>query len=117
MAHIGHARRCRHGPADRERAKRFGFIAVQGDASDDEVLAAVNIDRAAALIVAAGRDDASILIVLSAGALVPALPIAVSIPAIDNEDIAYHAGATTVVNPVTVTGRLLAQATRNPPPA
>lgn len=97
-----------------ERAKQYGFAAVQGDASDNEVLAAVNIDRAAALIVAAGRDDTSILIVLSARALAPKLPIAVSIQAADNEDIARHAGATTVVNPVTVTGHLLAQATKLP---
>ena len=97
-----------------ERAKQHGFAAVQGDASDNDVLAAVNIDRAAALIVAAGRDDTSILIVLSAHALAPKLPIAVSIQAADNEDIARHAGATTVVNPVTVTGHLLAQAARLP---
>ncbi len=100
-----------------ERAKALGFTAVQGDASDNEVLAAVNIDRAAALVVAAGRDDTSILVVLSARALAPDLPIAVSIQATDNEDIARHAGATTVVNPVTVTGRLLAAATRVPAPA
>ena len=103
--------------ADRiERAKQRGLTAVQGDASDNEVLAAVNIASAAALVVSAGRDDTSILIVLSARALAPRLPIAVSIQACDNEDIARHAGATSVVNPVTVTGRLLAEAARGPTP-
>ena len=91
-----------------ERAKTLGIAAMQGDASDNDILGAVHIDRAAALIVSAGRDDTSILIVLTARAMAPKLPIAVSIQSEDNEDIAQHAGADTVVNPVRVVGGLLA---------
>ena len=100
-----------------EAARSMGAAVVQGDASGNEVLAAVNIERASSLIVAAGRDDTSILIVLTARALAPQLPISVSINAEDNEDIAMHAGASTVINPITVSARLLADATRRLAPA
>ncbi|MEO6256161.1 MAG: potassium channel family protein [Sphingomicrobium sp.] len=93
-------------------ARELGAAVMQGDASSDALLEAVNIDAAAALIVSAGRDDTSILIVLTARALAPKLPIAVTIGAADNEDIARHAGANQVINPIMVAGRLLAQATR-----
>ena len=95
-----------------EAAKALGLAALQGDASDNDMLAAVHIERASALLVSAGRDDTSILVVLTARTLAPELPVAISIQAEDNEDIARHAGATTVINPITVTGRLLADATR-----
>jgi voltage-gated potassium channel len=95
-----------------ERAKSLGIAAMQGDASDNDLLAAVHVSRASAMIISAGRDDTSILITLTARAMAPKLPIAVSIQSEDNEDIAAHAGANTVVNPVRVVGRLLADAIR-----
>ena len=93
-----------------DAARAIGAAVVQGDASSNDVLCAVHIERAAELIVAAGRDDTSILVVLTARALAPDLPIAVSINAEDNEDIAEHAGANTVINPITVSARMLAEA-------
>jgi voltage-gated potassium channel len=95
-----------------EAARETGAAVVQGDATDNDLLAAVHIERAAALIVAAGRDDTSILIVLTARAMAAQLPIAVTIQAEDNEDIATNAGATTVINPITVSARMLAEATK-----
>jgi voltage-gated potassium channel len=83
---------------------------MQGDASRDELMEAAHIERAARLIVSAGRDDTSILIVLTARKLAPGVPIAVAIREQDNEDIAATAGATSVINPVAVTGRMLAAA-------
>ena len=106
---------CAAEPAD--AARTMGAAVVQGDASDNDVLGAVNIDRASAMIVAAGRDDTSILIVLTARAMAPKLPISVSINAEDNEDIAKHAGASTVINPITVSARMLAEATKQIAPA
>jgi voltage-gated potassium channel len=91
-------------------ARELGAAVVQGDASRNELLEAVNIARASRLIISAGRDDTGILIVLTARALAPSLPIAVAIREVDNEDIAHHAGADRVINPVAVTGRLLAEA-------
>ena len=96
-----------------ERAKSLGIAAMRGDASDNHILAAVHVDRASALLVSAGRDDTSILIILTARSMARDLPIAVSIQSEDNEDIATHAGANTVVNPVRVVGRLLADAVQS----
>lgn len=93
-------------------AREMGLAVVQGDATDNNVLSAVHVERAANLVAAAGRDDTSILIVLTARALAHDLAIAVSISAEDNEDIASHAGATTVINPITVGAKLLAAASR-----
>jgi len=90
-------------------ARDLGAAVMQGDASRDELLEAVNIGTASRMIVSAGRDDTSILIVLSARKLNPQLPIAVTIREEDNEDIAHNAGATKVINPVAVTGRMLAE--------
>lgn len=98
---------CAEGPC--AAARETGAAVIQGDASRDELLKAVKIDAAARMIVSAGRDDTSILIVLSARKLAPRLPIAVTIREADNEDIAENAGATRVVNPVAVTGRMLAE--------
>ena len=100
-----------------EAATALGAAAIKGDASSNDVLAAVKIGRASALIVSAGRDDTSILVVLTARALAPSVPIAVSIQSVDNEDIAAHAGATNVINPISVTARMLADAARDLAPS
>src|SRR3546814_13472798 len=60
------------------------------------------------LIISAGRDDTSILITLTARHLAPDLPISVSVRNEDNEIPARQAGATTVINPVSFAGLLLA---------
>ncbi|GAA4011758.1 hypothetical protein GCM10022280_06820 [Sphingomonas swuensis] len=90
-----------------EKATALGAAVIQGDASRDELLEAVRIESASRLIVSAGRDDTGILIVLSARKLSPRLDIAIAIRNHDNEDIAENAGASRVVNPVTVTAQLL----------
>jgi voltage-gated potassium channel len=69
------------------------------------------VGTASALIVAAGRDDTSILIVLTARRIAPTLPISVVIRSLDNEAIAKQAGANTVINPASFAGLLLAGST------
>ena len=60
------------------------------------------------MLVSAGRDDTSILIVLTVRHLAPKVPISVVIRAQDNELLARQAGANNVINPVSFTGLLLA---------
>lgn len=91
-----------------DRAKACGCIVLHADATRDQVLNEVRIQNAEALIVSAGRDDTSILITLTARHLAPALPISVIVRNEDNELPARAAGATTVVNPVSFAGLLLA---------
>lgn len=90
------------------RAHACGCTVLQGDATRDSVLEEAKLGQAEAMIVAAGRDDTSILITLTARHLTPALPISTIVRNEDNELPAHAAGATTVINPVSFAGLLLA---------
>jgi voltage-gated potassium channel len=89
-------------------AEELGCNVLAADATRDEHLKAVQIDRAKTVLVSAGRDDASILIVLTVRHLAPAVPINVVVRADDNELLARQAGADNVINPVRFAGTLLA---------
>jgi voltage-gated potassium channel len=89
-------------------AEEMGCNVIEADATRDENQMAVRIDKARTVLVSAGRDDASILIVLTARHLAPDVPISVVIRADDNELLARQAGADNVINPVRFTGLLLA---------
>lgn len=90
------------------KAEALGCNVLEGDATRDETLAAVRVDKARAILVSAGRDDTSILIVLTARHMAPGVPITAVVRADDNELLARQAGADNVINPVRFTGLLLA---------
>jgi voltage-gated potassium channel len=96
-----------------ERARDCGCIILQGDATRDATLEDVRITRAQSMIVSAGRDDTSVLITLTARHLAPDLKISTVVKAEDNELPARAAGATTVINPVSFAGLLLASSCKN----
>ncbi len=89
-------------------AEDMGCNIMCADASRDENLIAVRIGQAQSVLVSAGRDDSSILIVLTVRHLAPDVPISVVVRAKDNEVLARQAGADNVINPVRFTGLLLA---------
>ena len=89
-------------------AEKLGVTVLAGDATRDETLKAVRIETASSVLVSAGRDDTSILIVLTVRHLAPKVPISVVVRADDNELLARQAGANNVINPVRFTGLLLA---------
>ena len=91
-----------------EKAKALGCTVLKADATRDETLRAVHIERAKLLIISAGRDDTSILICLTARHHAPGLRISVAVNAEDNEVPAKRAGADVVVNPLDFAGLLLA---------
>ncbi len=95
-------------------AEQLGCAVISGDATRDTVLMDVKISRAKSMMVSAGRDDTSILIVLTARHLAYHLPISVAVKAADNELLARQAGATTVINPVSFAGLLLAGSCEGP---
>ncbi len=97
-----------------ERAAACGCAVIEADATRDESLQALRIDRARNVIVSAGRDDTSILIVLTVRHLAAEVPISVLVRAEDNEILARQAGATTVINPVSFAGLLLAGSCHGP---
>lgn len=101
-------------PLALEKAQERGAIVLEGDATRNSVLEAAKIRRARAMLVAAGRDDTSILIVLTARLLAPHVTISVVVRAEDNEPLARQAGAQTVINPATFAGLLLAGSADGP---
>jgi voltage-gated potassium channel len=98
-------------PEPLERAEALGCAVLQADATRDKALQAVRIAEARAMIVTAGRDDTAVLITLTARHLAPDLKISVAVRNEDNELLARQAGATTVINPVSFAGLLLAGST------
>lgn len=101
------------GSAERlTEAEALGCNVIQDDASRDEALKAVRIEQAGTVLVSAGRDDTSILIVLTVRHLAPTVPISVVVRNEDNETLARQAGADNVINPVRFTGLLLAGSAR-----
>jgi len=94
-----------------DEAEAMGCNVLCGDSTRDRTLMDVAIHRARAMIVSAGRDDSSILITLTARHLAPHLPISIVVRNEDNELPARQAGATTVINPVSFAGLLLAGST------
>lgn len=92
-------------------AEAQGCNILCGDSTRDRTLADVAVQRARSMIVSAGRDDTSILITLTARHLAPRLPISIVVRNEDNELPARQAGATTVINPVSFAGLLLAGST------
>ncbi len=89
-------------------AEKLGVNVMAADATRDETLKSVRIAQAQSVLVSAGRDDTSILIVLTVRHLAPDVPISVVVRADDNELLARQAGANNVINPVRFTGLLLA---------
>ncbi len=89
-------------------AEALGCNIIAADATRDENLVAVRVETARTVLVSAGRDDSSILIVLTVRHLAPKVPISVVVRADDNELLARQAGADNVINPVRFTGLLLA---------
>ena len=89
-------------------AEKLGVNVMASDATRDETLKAVRIAEASNVLVSAGRDDTSILIVLTVRHLAPHVPISVVVREDDNELLARQAGANNVINPVRFTGLLLA---------
>ncbi|MCM8557160.1 potassium channel family protein [Sphingomicrobium sediminis] len=95
-------------PESIAKAERLGCIVLQADATRDETMEAVRLRQANTMIISAGRDDTSILICLTARHLCPKLHISLAVRAEDNEFPARAAGATTVINPTSFAGLLLA---------
>lgn len=92
-------------------AEALGCNILCGDSTRDRTLKDVAVHRARSMIVSAGRDDTSILITLTARHLAPRLPISIVVRNEDNELPARQAGATTVINPTSFAGLLLAGST------
>ncbi len=87
-----------------------GYVALQGEATREELMRVAAVDRARGLIVAVGRDDSALMIVVTALAIGTDARIVASVHERENAKLLRNAGAHTIVTPWTFGGYLLADA-------
>jgi voltage-gated potassium channel len=92
-----------------ERAKAQGYLVIDGDAGNDEVLRQAGIERARGLVAAVDSDAANLLVVLSARSLNPNLDIVARANFEETETKLLQAGANRVISPYSLGGRRMAQ--------
>lgn len=102
----------RKGPADEANAE--GYTVVIGDASRTQVLQEARADRATAVIVAPDRDDAAVLITLTARELAPQATIVAAVQEEENAHLLRQSGADAAIVSAETSGRLLGLTSRNP---
>lgn len=96
---------------DRVRlAIAHGVAAFQGDATHEDALRDALVEKAKAIIISAGRDDSSALILLTARHLNHSARIIVSAKEEENVKLFKQGGANAIVSPATFGGYLVAAA-------
>ncbi len=101
-------------PETAEEASRDGYPVVVGDATRTRTLLQAEIERAKAVIVAAERDDAAVLITLTARELAPRATIVAAVREQENAHLLRQSGADAVITSSETSGRLLGVTSRNP---
>ncbi len=96
-------------PDSLARARREGFLEVEGDATEEATLRAAGIDRAKGLITTIDSDAHNVYVILSARAMNPKLFVVARANAADSEARLMQAGANRVVSPYTMAGHRLAE--------
>ena len=95
-----------------EQVARRGLVALRGDASQESLLAAARVERAAYVLVATDRDDAATLICLTVRNVAPDVFMVAAARQEENIKLLYGAGANLVIAPAVTGGRLMAAAVR-----
>lgn len=95
-------------------ANSQGHVGILGDATRSDVLRRAEVERAAQILVAADRDDASVLVTLTARKLNPDATVVAAVREAENVDLLEQSGADTVVTSSEAAGRLLGVSTVNP---
>ncbi|MGY5885268.1 potassium channel family protein [Modestobacter lacusdianchii] len=97
-----------------EEATSAGFTGVLGDAGRTDVLRRTSVEKARAVVVAADRDDAAVLITLTVRQLNPTVPITASVREEENASLLRQSGADSVITSSATSGRLLGLSTDQP---
>ncbi|MFC0314060.1 potassium channel family protein [Gordonia phosphorivorans] len=95
-------------------AAAHGLVTVRGDATKSDVLRLAGVQHAAALVIAANRDDTAVMVTLTARELNPRAKIVVAIRESENTHLMRQSGANSVVVSSETAGRLLGIATITP---
>lgn len=94
-------------------AAALGSVGLQGEATREELLRVAGADRARAAIVALGRDDTTVLAILTLRSISPNLRIIATVQEGENSKLIRQSGANAIVAPFEVGGFLLADAITN----
>jgi voltage-gated potassium channel len=97
-----------------EEATRAGLAGIHGSAGRTAVLETAGIKDAAAVIVATDRDDAAVLVTLTARELDPDATIVAAAREAENVHLLKQSGADSVILSSAAAGRLLGQAVHSP---
>lgn len=92
-----------------QRARSHGFVAIEGDATDESVLQLAGIDRCRGLVATMDADVKNVYLTLSARAIQPGLFIVARASSTQAEAILRQAGANHVVSPYATAGRRIAE--------
>ncbi|GAB4271946.1 MAG: potassium channel protein [Candidatus Promineifilaceae bacterium] len=101
-------------PQKIEKIIEDGFIAIEGDATNDDTLLQAGIQKAQGLIVSSSDDSLNLFIVLSARALNPDIFIVTRSINEANEPKMRRAGANRVVSPYQIGGKHMANIILHP---
>jgi voltage-gated potassium channel len=97
-----------------EWAMKAGMLAVHGDASRDENLRDIGVERAKGMIAALETDADNLFLILSAKGLNPNLKVSARVSEEESEQKFRRAGADSVFAPYTIMGSRLAQSILRP---
>jgi len=91
-----------------------GWICLEGDATQDELLLEAGIERARGLLVCTPHDADNLFIVLSSRSLNPNIYIVARCTTSNNEDKMRRAGADRVISPYRIGGQRMARLASRP---
>ncbi|RZS44196.1 voltage-gated potassium channel [Herbihabitans rhizosphaerae] len=97
-----------------DSASALGLVTVHGSGTRSDVLRVAGVPNATAIVVASNRDDAAVLITLTARELNPSAQIVASVREAENVHLLRQSGASSVVVSSETAGRLLGMATKTP---
>ncbi len=97
-----------------ETAARHGLVTVRGDATKSDVLRLAGVPYCSSIIIAANRDDTTVLATLTAREMAPKSKIIASIREAENTHLIRQSGADSVIVSSETAGRLLGLAKSTP---
>ena len=97
-----------------EEASQRGVVTIQGDATKEEMLKSLAIERAKHVLICPGRDDTAVLITLTVSDLNPRAQLIVMCHELENIRLIERSGADTIVSPSFAGGNMMAASTRRP---
>ena len=101
-------------PESMERARKKGYLIVEGDAATDATLLEAGVERARGLLAASDSDAGNTYIVLAAKALSPRLFVVARAGQRISEERVRRAGADRVISPYSIGGRRMALSALQP---